>query len=73
MSVRARLDLVFVTDITSYRNDRTSHKRERVAAADVHAAHETRQPACGDLAEAAALRNRAARKFRVPASEQLKQ
>src|SRR6266513_1448919 len=73
VSVRARIDLAFVTDITSDRNDRTRHKRERVVAADVHAAHETPQPARRDVAEAAALRNRAAREFRVPASEPRKQ
>jgi len=43
--------------------------RPSLAAADVHAAHEARQPAGGGLAKAPTLWNRAAGQFRVPAAQ----
>src|SRR5690242_10717006 len=57
------LTLMVVTDITGNRNGCTQQASERLVAADVHVAYETRQPARRSLAEAAALRNSPARQF----------
>jgi hypothetical protein len=68
-----RLDLVCVIDITFMRNDRTTQTSDRMATVDVHPADETCQPESGDLAEAAAVRNGAAREFGISVAEQRQQ
>ena len=60
------LDATPVIDITSQRNDRTQWTDGWMVAADVHPAYKAGQSKGGDLAKAAAVRNRAARKFGLP-------
>src|SRR4029077_1163860 len=60
-------------DITSSRNYCTRETTGWLAVADVYAAHETRQPASGDLAKTPAVRHGAARKLGLPTAEQCEQ
>src|SRR5882672_11000660 len=55
-----KIDITFVIVLTSHGYGSTKAIEHRLAAADVHAAHEARQPAGGSLAKAPTLWNRAA-------------